>query len=1214
MALLLVFGIVTLGGLLFFLKTSPTEDPYTIALIAPTTGPYQVDGTMMITGVQFYLDQVNEAGGINGRPVELLICHELRGDALSKAEQEQACGAVDPEFQAKSLVQNEKVLAVLGYFFSTNAIAAAEVYENKMALVTGTATADAVTLGHDWVFRTIPSSYVTGSILADYSKRILKHQNVGIIHDSSDVYSQSLQEGFKLPFLGQGGVIEEDWQWTLTPQSTEGDIQQIVRKVLQNRNALDLIFIASQQNEAEKLILSLRRKGVDIPIFGGNAIGKTTFAQRFNKYPEEQTQPGYFTDGIHAAAPIMFGVLGKKGQHFAEKYYEKFGNEPNWVAVGAYDAAKAVVDAIRKTNIQGLPTTLQEDRKKIKEHLASITSLEKAIEGETEKLYFDKEGSAIQSITIGLFEQQHYIPGLNQFQLADVSLTTDIEADLEKGHLLTMNGRYMHKTNMVYTGVEFVEVSNLNEATSDYRVEFYLWFRSTPGVDAAAIQFTNALSPPDMVEMTDKRTLDHGVEYRLFRVKGEFSSVFDFHDYPFDKQQLAIRFHHKTLKRENLVYVVDVVGMKQKRVEHLEEESEDSLVFKTGGDWLLKASERFFQDFVVTQSTLGNPQFFGVDFKTEYSRFNAIFPIERNSIGFIIRNLLPVLFVISLAYLSFYLPRDDFATRNGLLSGAILTVAFFHYGLSGNLPGIGYTVALDMAFYAIYGLIVFGLLLTIREWHKQLLNERLNTNNEDLQEQAYAPSKTNEQIARNLKLIQKNEVLGNRLNWLGRLSFPLTIALLCLAFSYKYDLFPSPLALLNPITQKIRPPEIVEYKGEKSILRLGSWRVDDVERMKRILNKFHASHPNIIVQFEPSIGSRYEKITRLQLKSGNGPDLFYLSPPGGPIVPLPLFEGGHLEPLKDIEGLDLKSKFSAKTQGPWSTKEGLPYAVPIIAVSHGIYYNQDLFQKLNLPIPQSWEDLIQSAQSLKEANIIPFANGSYPQEKRRTGVLTVMNMAPSFLGGNEGRLKYSAGERCFNDKHMLSLFQAIEDLGPFLPENHRTLSYYDSQQLFLQGKAAMWMGGSWDIASFEASQPSFQWSVFAVPSLQGQPSYVNYHIDAAIGLNKASPHKEAAKKFLIWLTQSEFAEAIASELPGFFPVSEGEHYIENQHAKEFLALNEGRGTDVRWNFPSGLPSWRDLMQNGAVAVLSQEMTPQEAVDHLQNGLSEWYRPAQRCAR
>ncbi|MFQ5576640.1 MAG: extracellular solute-binding protein, partial [Anaerolineae bacterium] len=230
--------------------------------------------------------------------------------------------------------------------------------------------------------------------------------------------------------------------------------------------------------------------------------------------------------------------------------------------------------------------------------------------------------------------------------------------------------------------------------------------------------------------------------------------------------------------------------------------------------------------------------------------------------------------------------------------------------------------------------------------------------------------------------------------------------------------------------------------------------------------------------------------------------------------------------------------------------------------------------------------------------------------------IVFMNLAPNFIGGREGRLAYLNGERCFNDPRLTAAFKALQDLAPFLPENQQLLTYSDSLQLFLQGRALMWLGGSWDIPFFEAETPAFEWSVFAPPPPAGQPPYITFHLDAGMGLNAQSRHKDEARLFLEWMTTPEFGAMLGNELPGFFPMHTDAPPLNNPHANTFLALNQGRGTDVRFvweKLRDGTPDAYTLVMNGAVAVVNGDQTPQQAADALQDGLAQWFEPAQHCS-
>jgi raffinose/stachyose/melibiose transport system substrate-binding protein len=405
------------------------------------------------------------------------------------------------------------------------------------------------------------------------------------------------------------------------------------------------------------------------------------------------------------------------------------------------------------------------------------------------------------------------------------------------------------------------------------------------------------------------------------------------------------------------------------------------------------------------------------------------------------------------------------------------------------------------------------------------------------------------------------------------------------------------------------PPAAEPPAAQEQVnLTMGSWRVDDIEQMNRILNAFSQQYPHIRITFDPTNPPDYNAVLRTQLEGGTAPDLFYLRSFS---TSRQLYNEGFLEPMGDLPGL--QENFSEAAISPWATDEGLAYGVPFIAVSHGIYYNQDVFNELGLAIPETWDDLLTTAQTVQDAGYIPFANAS--GDEWTIAEIVFMNLAPNFIGGREGRLEYLSGERCFNDENAVAAFQAVADIAPYLPPGQQALTYYDSQQLFLLGEAVMWFGGSWDIPFFESEDPEFEWSVFAVPPPAGSQGHVTFHLDAGMGLNPASQHKEEARLFLEWMTTPEFAEMLGNELPGFFPIRNNPPQLDNEHANAFLALNEGRGQDVRWAWPVLLEGSRDgytLMQNGAIGVINGDMTPQEAADALQEALAQWFEPAQTC--
>ena len=73
--------------------------------------------------------------------------------------------------------------------------------------------------------------------------------------------------------------------------------------------------------------------------------------------------------------------------------------------------------------------------------------------------------------------------------------------------------------------------------------------------------------------------------------------------------------------------------------------------------------------------------------------------------------------------------------------------------------------------------------------------------------------------------------------------------------------------------------------------------------------------------------------------------------------------------------------------------------------------------------------------------------------------------------------------------------------------------------------------------------------------LKGKDSYVTFHIDAAVGANKASKHLDAAMTFLQWLEGPKFADLLGNQLPGFFPLGKDAPQLTDPIANTFMGFN-----------------------------------------------------------
>ncbi|MGK7921335.1 MAG: ABC transporter substrate-binding protein, partial [Trichodesmium sp.] len=159
-----------------------------LAVVGPLTGEHKLEGQEMVRGINLYLDQVNQEGGIWGKQVKLLEFDDQREPELARQK-------------ALEIAKQNKALVVLGHYSSSTSVEGSKVYkEYGIPAITASATNQAVTQGNDWYFRVVVDTSFQGIYLANYVKRILHQQTASIIIQEDDIYSKFLAKAFEDEF------------------------------------------------------------------------------------------------------------------------------------------------------------------------------------------------------------------------------------------------------------------------------------------------------------------------------------------------------------------------------------------------------------------------------------------------------------------------------------------------------------------------------------------------------------------------------------------------------------------------------------------------------------------------------------------------------------------------------------------------------------------------------------------------------------------------------------------------------------------------------------------------------------------------------------------------------------------------------------------------------------------------------------------------------
>lgn len=568
-----------------------------------------------------------------------------------------------------------------------------------------------------------------GTFLAHHVKQIMGYDTAHIIYDVADNYSTSLARAFESTFTDLEGEIKHLWTYNTKAADLEERIATLIKeiKAREEDRSSGIIFLASQKDEAVKLLVEMKRKGVQQPIIAGDAISDATaMLQLLAPYPEERVKPGYFVNGIYAATSLIFDIAERKALEFRRAFRKKYQIDPSWIEASYYDAAKVAVEALQRAGIQGHSDNLRQERQQIRDALAAITSLEKAVDGLNGPIYFDHNRNAVKAVHVGLYDHGKFISALMQLKpVPDLRRVLDLEQEIATNQIFLVNNQYMYKTQIVYTGIDLNEITNLDLRTSSYTMDFYLWFRYRGQGDPTRIQFLNAIGEVEWGEPIAE-SITNGVTYKAYRLRGLFRGEFDFRDFPFDQQHLTVQFRHQNLPRHRLIYVRDEIGMRDTSDESLLSRWRQTNAFASLSNWNVRAVD-VFQDITISDSTLGNPQFFDTDSAISYSRFTVDISIQRGILRFGLKTLFPVFLLTSLSFLIICLPFRLIIPP--ALISILLALIFFHLYLSNALPpGIGYIVALDYAFYTLYGLVILEMLVLVLGNSKRFANNEEKVN------------------------------------------------------------------------------------------------------------------------------------------------------------------------------------------------------------------------------------------------------------------------------------------------------------------------------------------------------------------------------------------------------------------------------------------------------------------------------------------------------
>lgn len=237
-------------------------------------------------------------------------------------------------------------------------------------------------------------------------------------------------------------------------------------------------------------------------------------------------------------------------------------------------------------------------------------------------------------------------------------------------------------TTIVSVGMYVNRIHNIDVRAQSFESDFYLWLKWRGNYSPTDYEFVNNKELDKRKEIVENDSA--GMNYLSVRILGTFLSTFDVSDYPQDKHILVFRMEDYNWNEQRLKYVIDTA-------------STQMLPAENSGEWNL----RFLRATVEPEVFLADSQ--------KYSSFKFLVEAERSIAPFVVKILIPIIIVVLMSMLTFFIPPKELETQVALGATALLTVIALKFVIADTLPDVPYLTRADILLIGSYVVVFLAL-------------------------------------------------------------------------------------------------------------------------------------------------------------------------------------------------------------------------------------------------------------------------------------------------------------------------------------------------------------------------------------------------------------------------------------------------------------------------------------------------------------------------
>lgn len=327
------------------------SDVIKIGTMGAYSGDYAQYGLAVRQAAELAISEVNAAGGINGKDLEL-VAYDNEADPTKSIN------------LFNRMVDEDGIVALVGPVFSGVSLVIAELCEEKgIPMLTPTATNKDVTIGYDYVFRACFIDPYQGRVVAKFANDNLGASTAVIFENVSNDYAIGLAEAFEETFEGDLSIESYTGE--------DNDFNAIISSIADTNP--DVIFIPDYYDKVGLIAKQLNQAGVEAVLLGGDGWDGVQ-----GDYAAE-VEGDFFSN--HYTTTDESEVV----QSFIADYEAQYDETPNALAALGYDATQMMAQALI-----GADST---DGTAIRDALSGIE-----YDGVTGHTVFDENGDTFQKV------------------------------------------------------------------------------------------------------------------------------------------------------------------------------------------------------------------------------------------------------------------------------------------------------------------------------------------------------------------------------------------------------------------------------------------------------------------------------------------------------------------------------------------------------------------------------------------------------------------------------------------------------------------------------------------------------------------------------------------------------------------------------------------------------------------------------------------------